>query len=738
MQKVLVPQNSFQYGEISPSTIMRTDSPVYASSAQSLQNMIVLSSGAVKKRTGLKFHAANAQTDTTVRLFPFIFDDNEEYLIAIGDGYVLCYYLNSTGGLTLVSTITQDVDSAALPFDKDYINQYTTAHYGDVMFICHPLFAPRLLTRTGLTSFNISTFSFDTRIDNKVIYQPYSGFHGAGVTLNPSAVSGTGVTFVTSADYFTASHVGSVIRYHKDEITITSFQSATQVTGDIVDTLDLRLAVLNPLRTADGSDEVEVTQLLHGFGGGESIIVSGASAVGGINTANINGARTVLAIIDENTYSFTAGGSANLSEDGGGYVSIGSHAPTDNWDEQSFSAARGYPAAVTFHENRLCFAGTIAEPDTIWMSKIGDFFDFDVGDGGDTDSINLVAATGDVNEIRYLVSNRDLQVFTLSDELYVPTYLNQAITPTNAQIRRQTPYGCSFVKPSSIDGATVFVERGGRSIREFVYTDSEDAYTATSISSLADHITDDPVDLSVVHSGFQQSQSYAAMVMSDGSMSLFSSSRSEKRAAWSNVSTHGNFTSVCAVGSRLFVSVAPTGAGDTVFSEFTGEVGLDSYLDIPYGTGTLDVSSAYVRGSVDVIGYLPTQDHRGSPTYTISAYLGSFAVTAAGNITVTAHGDYTHFYVGKKFDAKIVSNPVDAALGAGPATGQIRGVSSVVLNLNNTTSVKVNGRTFNEPSGFTGNKEFRLLGYSRNPQVTIEQDSPMPLQVNGLISELVV
>lgn len=726
MQKVLVPQNSFQYGEISPSTIMRTDSPVYASSAQSLQNMIVLSSGAVKKRTGLKYQATNAQTDKTTHLAPFVFDDNEQYLIAIGDGYLLCYYLNASGGLTLVSTLTQDVNSAALPFDKDYINQYTTAQYGDVMFICHPLFAPRLLTRTSLTAFNVSTFSFDARIDNKVIYQPYTRFHSAGVTLNPSKVSGNGATLTTSANYFTASHVGSVIRYHKDEITITSVQSATQATGNIVDSLDLRLAILNPLRTADGSNKVEVIQLLHGFGGGEAITVSGASATGGINTANLNGSRTVYKIIDENTYSFTAGGSANLSEDGGGYVSIGSHAPTDNWDEQSFSAARGYPAAVTFHENRLCFAGTIAEPDTIWMSKIGDFFNFDLGNAEDTDSINLVAATGDVNEIRYLISNRDLQVFTLSDELYVPTYLNQAITPTNAQIRRQTPYGCSFVKPASIDGATVFVERGGRSIREFVYTDSEDAYTATSISALASHITNDPVDLVVVHSGFNQSQSYAAMVMGDGGMSLFSSSRSEKRAAWSSVSTSGNFTSVTAMGSRLFVNVL-LDSGVSVLSEFTGEVGLDAYLDIAYGTGTLDVSSVYASGNVDVIGY----------TSTASAHLGSFAVTA-GAITVTDHSDYTNFYVGAKFESKIVSNPIDASLGSGPATGQVRGVSSVVLSLNNITSVKVNGRTFNEPSGFTGNKEFRLLGYSRSPQVTIEQDSPMPLQVNGLISELVV
>lgn len=37
MQKIRVAQNSFQFGEISDSAIMRTDSPVYGASAQSLK-----------------------------------------------------------------------------------------------------------------------------------------------------------------------------------------------------------------------------------------------------------------------------------------------------------------------------------------------------------------------------------------------------------------------------------------------------------------------------------------------------------------------------------------------------------------------------------------------------------------------------------------------------------------------------------------------------------------------------
>lgn len=738
MQKVRVPQNSFQFGEISPSTVMRTDSPIYAASAQSLENMIVLSAGAVKKRTGLKYHSTNVQTDKTIRLDKFVFDDNEEYVIQIGDGYVLCHLLNADGSLTLVQTITLDTSSAALPFDKDYLKQYTVAQYGDVLFICHPLFAPRLLTRTSLTAFNVSTFSFDVRIDNDEIYQPYTRFHASGVTLDPSARTGTGVTLTTSTGYFdttgsqvagnyaSSKHIGITIRYHGDEIIITSVQSAVQATGDIIGSLDVRLGILNPLRTADGSNKIEVTQLLHGFSGGESIEVIGASSVGGINTGSVNGARTISDIIDVNTYSYTAGGSANLSEDGGGYVNIGCHAPTDNWDEQSFSTLRGYPAAVTFHENRLCFGGTIAEPDTIWMSRIGKYFNFDVGDAEDTDSISLVAATGDVNEIRYLKSNRDLQVFTLSDELYIPTYLNQAITPTNAQIRKQTPFGCAFVNPESIDGATIFAERGGRNIREYLYTDSEDAYTSVSISTVADHLIDGPIDLAVVHSGFGRSESYAAMVMESGTLALFSSSRSEKRAAWTKATTDGNFKAVVAIGTRLFASILlETGA--SVLCEFEGEVGLDAYLSIAYGTGTLDVSSVYTSGTVDVVGY----------NSSTSAYLGALTVTA-GNITVTDYSEYTNFYVGKRFNVNITTNPVDASLRTGPATGEIRGISSVVLNLKGTVSVNVNSRPFNQPDGFTGNKEFRLLGYNRNPQVAITQDNPMPLQINGLISELVL
>ena len=131
--------------------------------------------------------------------------------------------------------------------------------------------------------------------------------------------------------------------------------------------------------------------------------------------------------------------------------------------------------------------------------------------------------------------------------------------------------------------------------------------------------------------------------------------------------------------------------------------------------------------TLDVIGFDGTN----------KVYLGEFTSDSSVNIDLTAYTDYTHFYIGKKFTSKVITNAVDTVAANGPVTGDVRGISTVVLNVKDSTSIKVNNRTINNITGFTGNKEVRLLGYGRNPQVTIEQDDPMPLQVNGLISELI-
>ena len=865
MQKVRVPINSFQYGEVSDSLVMRTDTPIYAQSAQRLENLVVMPEGSVKSRDSLRriydysitYDANNPEQS---HLYKFDFDDNEQYLISVEHQKIRCFRLLSESAI-LVETISLDIDGGSLPFNQAYLQEYTAAQYGDIMFICHPLFAPRVLVRTSLTSFELDTFTFDKRADKKETYQAYTRFQSANTFLDPSATTGTSVTVKvysknyvadddgiaqqdtdltspysftlngvlsdgssasftyarqvsltsannnstvtftvtgtdgegnaltenitgpnnstvystnyfktvtavtadaafnsvkvgvstegsanyfditgskTGSDYLDSTHVGVTLRYGKEEMDIVSVQSHDEATVNIVNELKRRLTVLNPLRTVEGSNVVEVTMLSHGFAGGESITIEDAAPTGGINSSNINGSRTVLEIIDENTFSYTAGGSASSSEDGGGYVKIVSHSPTTDWDEQSWSAKRGYPAAVTFHENRLCFGGTLSEPDTIWMSKIGSFFNFDVGEAADTDSIVLIAATGDVNEIRYMVSNRDLQIFSAHGELYVPTYLNQAITPTNAQIRKQTPYGSEFVQPVSIDGATIFIQHDGRVVREFLYTDSEDAYTASPVSTLAAHLIDTPKYMTVTHSAFDLADSYAAVTLGNGDLALFSSNRAEKRAAWTRITTSGNFSSVIAVHDRLFANVWYN--DELVLCEFRPtNANLDKWntttVTISGSDGTIGASN-FENG--EVVGVV-VKDASASGT-SDGVYLGEYTV-ASGDVTFDntnfglATGDIV--YIGYEFQTKLITNPIDASMGNGPSTGTQRGITNVVLDVRSTSSMTVNSNTVLE-SDFTGKKEVKLLGYNRDPQVTIEQSEATPIQINGIIAELIV
>lgn len=878
MQRVRVPINSFQFGEVSDSLSMRVDSPVYASSVQTLQNMVVMPEGSVTKRYGAKHMAKyggityDANNPEQSHLFPFIYDENEEYIVAIQHQRIRVHQVNATT-LTQRLNTTTDKDGATLPFDKAYLQEYTVAQLGNDMFICHPLFAPRILRRTSATSFHVRTFAFDQRADELVTFQPYSRFADANVKLDPDAASGdnvdfsiyttdgttdddhyfsgtnssgagnltlnsgatdafdnsveisltstgniSGVTFtftgtdqdgvaltesidgpnnttiyldrmfksvatiyangnfattvkightnkrgVTYLDvtgskdtgsgklqnYSTSKHLDVLMRYHKNELKIDTVYNSNQFRADILNTLSTRLEIENPLRTNNNSDKVEVSQPQHGFSVGNTINVENADALGGINVANINGSRTIHEIIDENTYSYTAGATANASADGGGFPRIESHAPTTDFDEQSFSEVRGYPAAVEFHQNRLVFAGTLDEPDTLFFSKIGKFANFDLGDAADDDAIQVTAATGDVNEIRYLVSNRDLQIFAAGAELYIPTFQNQALTPTNLQIKKQTPFGISHVQPIELDGATLFVQRNGKVVREYLFTDGEDAYTSVPVSSIASHMIDTPRYMAVVHSGFGQPDSYAAMTTTGNNLIVFSSNRAERKASWVQFTTAGKFGSVCAIEDRLFAEIYDT-SGQLHVCEFapksTQNVGLDIWLHQLIFSNQADVSLAYNQGDVvDVIGTDVIDSYQ--------EYLGTFTVDSNEKIDLSAYSGlgHTYVYVGKKFDAKIVTNEIDASMGNGPVTGEVRGIGRILLDVKDAFSLKVNNKSIpissrtnpETPSQsildpLVGKKEVRTTGYTRSPQVTIEQSEPLPLQVNGLVVELIV
>lgn len=740
MPRIRVPIANFQFGEISPSLTSRTDTKIYTAAAKKVENFFLRNEGGLLKRYGTeRLYEYDTVVDTNklqqIRLVPFIFSDDERYIISLEDAKIRVFQIDPvTGNVSMIQTITQDINSASLPFDDDIVTELTYAQAGDVMFIAHQTFMVRKLVRTSLTTFEVETLNFDATINAVGVNQPYYSFHPTGVTLDPSASTGNGVTLTTSANYFVAAHVGTTIRYHKNEIEITAVASPTSATGNIRDELLVHLDT-DALETTDGLADISMTFALHGLSVGDSITISHAGAVGGIAANQINGTRTINEVIDENVVVFTAGQNANDSVVGGGSPKVVTHAPTTEWDEQSYSSYRGFPAAVAFHENRLWFGGTIAQPDGIWASKSASYFNFDVGDGEDNDALDLTASIGEINTIRHIVSNRDLQIFTSTSELYIPAFTDKPIVATNAQIKRQTPYGTSNVRPQSFDGATLFVQKTGSVVREYIYSDAEAAYVATGISTLSPHLINEPVQLSILTGAINRPESYAFFVNKDGTMAVFTSNRSEERAGWSQFTTQGGFHSVCTIDDRVFFVMRHDkgdGTDKFILSEFDSAYNLD-FSDYFTGVdGVFNVSSHFADGAeVDVVN--------------ATDYLGKFTVTG-GNVDVSAVQLITSAEIGYSFNVEAETLPVDAQVVGGPLTGQPRAINRVILDLHDTLSVSVNGtalvirqvtNSFSDPrQAVTGKEEFRLLGYSNDPTVKITQTSPLSLQINGLIAEV--
>ena len=587
-------QTNFSSGEVDPLLLMRVDTGAYQNGATALRNVSLLNTGGVSRRAGTRY-LATLSADS--RLLPFEFSSSERYVFALSNGRLDVF---STSG-TLLTSITSGV-----PWTGAQLRQIGYTQAADVMIVCHPSWAPTIIRRTSATTFTISALAFDTSVDGKKIYQPYYKFADDIVTISISAAFGSGVNIVASSAVFTASYVGTIVRWKDVEILITAYTNSTTLVGNIKGALEGSLDI-NPLRTTHTSATVEVTHALHGFATGQNVTISNANGFGGINFANINGTFSII-VIDENRYSYTAGQIANVSEDGGGpsVKFTSSTTSTRDWSEQTYSAVNGYPGAVAFHENRLWFGGSSSVPDGLWASKIGQFFNFDVGEGLDDESIQITIGSEDISNVKHIVSNRDLQIFTANGEFFVPRSNSQATTPTTIRVSRQTPFGSNDVTPLPFDGATLFVQASGKSVREYVYSDTVNGYASTDITLLSSHLVNSPIDMAVLFGSTVRGEQYALVVNGDGTMAVFNSARSENVAGWTTWEFGSKsinlFRSVCTLGELMFVVVKRNLIYTLELLSDAEALTLDSAINLTGSASTTWTLGAYYANKlVDVV-----------------------------------------------------------------------------------------------------------------------------------------
>jgi hypothetical protein len=200
-----------------------------------------------------------------------------------------------------------------------------------------------------------------------------------------------------------------------------------------------------------------------------------------------------------------------------------------DWKLGAFSTTTGHPRCVSFFEQRLVFAGTSNQPQTMFFSKSGDYENMTSGTNDD-DAMIYTIASNQVNAIQALKATRTLIVMTTGGEYAVSSGAAQdAITPTNINIRKQSNYGSSGVDALSIGNATIFLQRARRKIRELAYNFDTDGYTAPDLTILADHISESGLtDMSYQ----QEPYSVVWAVRTDGQMAGLTYNRLENVVAW--------------------------------------------------------------------------------------------------------------------------------------------------------------------------------------------------------------
>lgn len=235
--------------------------------------------------------------------------------------------------------------------------------------------------------------------------------------------------------------------------------------------------------------------------------------------------------------------------------------------EDVISASRGWVRSGTFHKSRLVLGGLGERPSTILMSKIGDFFNLDIGSAFADDAIDITIDDDQVNIIRNVYSGRGLSIFTSGGEFSIKSDINSALTPTNVadQVQKETRHGSSRIRPVSVDGAVVFVERedpgnagSGRIVRQFIFNETEQSFNAPNISIFSQHLISNPVAMDIRRSTEDHPSNYLYVVNDDGTCAVLNSLREQSLLAWTLFETKGAFEDICVSGNKAFFVVRRT------------------------------------------------------------------------------------------------------------------------------------------------------------------------------------
>lgn len=669
-------QSNMNRGELDPLLVGRIDLQAYYNGVSLAQNVLSIPQGGLKKRPGQEFLGI-ALGDGREENFSFNVEQN--YLLIFTDLRMQIYKdgvlqtnINASGNDYLVTPWT-----LAQIADFDYIQS------ADTIIITHEEVETRTITRTSDTTWIIATAPF--------LSIPQFDFNDASSPTPVSEVQTLTFSNHTSGDRYRIGLEGLLT----EEIVLS--------TDDPTNEENIRFALQALINTGNTGISVstDTSFLIY------RITFAGEAAKDWdlITGTAIQGRSVDFAMVSAR-------------------ITAGTSRAEDVW-----SATRGWPQTVTFHEQRLWLGGSSQRPSTVWGSRVGDFFNFENTKSLDDESITATLDTDQVNAVQAIFSNRSLQVFTSGGEFYAP---ESPLTPSNVSFIPQSNLGSRRVRPVTIDGVTLFAQRTGKAIIQFVFVRDFQANQSRSVSILASHLINTPKKMTVARGTEATDANYVYIVNSDGNITVFNTLASEDVAGFTRWETSGDIRSAAVVDNQLNLLVEREIDGSTVYYIERENTDLNTDSSV-IGTG---LASDTLTGL----------DHLEGETVKVKAdgAVQSDEVVVGGEITIEREADTIE--AGLEFLPIITTMPLNVNLQNGPNASSKKKIARVSLQLFESNGVIVSGERiadktigqdqFDAPEPQTGVVRMFILGWSLEADVTITQDTPMPMTILNIGMEV--
>ncbi len=680
-------QPSFAGGELSPSLYGRHDIAKYAVGAKSLRNMIVEPHGSTSNRPGTVFIAEGLGEG---KLIPFEFNTEQAYVLEFTD---LKMRIIRNGGLVVYPVghpSEGQIVEIVSPYTLADLARLGFTQSADTMWLTHPNHRPQKLTRTD---HHLWTFA------NVVPDAPVAGF-----SISSTSWSGT-----AGSDRTMKYRIGMV----KDGIEHQPTAVASQAIPKVW-TLGDYITVQWPAQSGATS---------------YNVYKNSRGSWGYIGEVRDDGGA--LTFIDD-----------NIEPD----IGFGARAePLEDFD-----AAGDYPGSVALFEQRLIFARTDNQPNTIYASRTGALDDFSVSEVlRDDDAFFARPATGRVDEVRHLLPFDGLLIFTGGAEWVLDA--SGGIAPSNLNFTVQSYHGCSeIIKPLVVGRSALYVQRAGRIIRDIFYDDGYKGYSGNDMTILSRHIFEESPMVDWTYA--TEPDSLVWCVREDGKMPVFTYHKEHEVYAWSVCETNGEYEAVASIPSA-------TGGNDEVYFIVKREINgstvrhleqLSTRVRDNLTSNYLDSALIYSGAPATVFSGL---DHLEGETVNALAdgnVIENLTVTGG---QVTLDNAASDVLIGLPYISEIVTMEPVVDTDRGTSHGMMSTIQNVHIHLRESRGVLCGPTTdglyeipfrgfedYNEATQpFSGIKRISITPVNtRNASLVIRQVYPLPMTVLGASMEFSV